>query len=190
MRWPCEEVRGVRAAWASREESSLGPTSELLVSIVETRPYTMVSGARLIPLAVIALVAALVSGARAQEGVRVLQVFPEQRADFVVPTRGLALGIEFLNHEVYGGLYAQARRVCVTPLGLNVYFALMRRPQHLPLSLTHACDSRHSDGVWRVVRGGAAGDGARWWGWRPRLPIGALGCGLPGLRRPSSSVAA
>jgi hypothetical protein len=80
----------------------------------------MASGVRPTPLAVIALVAALVSGARAQEGARELQVFPDQRSEFVVPTRGLALGIEFLNHEVYGGLYAQARRALCEPHGRNV----------------------------------------------------------------------
>jgi Alpha-L-arabinofuranosidase C-terminal domain len=36
-----------------------------------------------------------------------LFVDPDQRSDFLVPSRGLAVGIEFLNHEIYGGLYAQ-----------------------------------------------------------------------------------
>jgi hypothetical protein len=120
--WLCEVVR-VRVGIARR--SHLDFPSEL-VSIVETPPYTMASGVRPTPLAVIALVAALVSGARAQEGARELQVFPDQRSEFVVPTRGLALGIEFLNHEVYGGLYAQARRALCEPHGRNVSFALVR----------------------------------------------------------------
>ena len=73
----------------------------------------MTSGARLTLLAAAALAVALLSGAGAQEGVRELLVVPQNRSHFVVPTRGLALGIEFLNHEVVGGLYAQARRAAV-----------------------------------------------------------------------------
>ena len=38
---------------------------------------------------------------------RGLTVFTSQRSQFVVPTRNAAVGIEFLNHEIYGGLYAQ-----------------------------------------------------------------------------------
>lgn len=37
-----------------------------------------------------------------------LTVFTQDRSQFVVPERGLAVGIEFLNHEIYGGIYAQA----------------------------------------------------------------------------------
>ena len=63
--------------------------------------------AHLLALSLAALLLSAASGAPAEPAVRNLVVHPHERSDFRVPRGHSALGIEFLNHEIYGGLSSQ-----------------------------------------------------------------------------------
>ena len=57
--------------------------------------------------AALLVAAALLASAAASPSQRSLVVHPNEYSGFAVPRRPSALGVEFLNHELYGGLSTQ-----------------------------------------------------------------------------------
>ena len=57
--------------------------------------------------AFVAVAAVLLCASAAAPATRSLVVHPNEYSSFAVPRRHSALGVEFLNHELYGGLSTQ-----------------------------------------------------------------------------------
>ena len=75
---------------------------------------------------------------------RGLTVWTQQRSAFIVPERNSAVGIESLNHELYGGIYAQVRTLLPAAPSCGARLAIEPAPTSLGRSCASWCLARAS----------------------------------------------